>query len=201
MKNLIKNNNHKFITAKNSFTLIELLIAVSIILIFSGFSLAFYNKFTEEKKLENEAKKLVDVLELAKKKTSAGDVGNYSCDNFFGYHVVIRLKYYGLRLCCSSGCDTNNSYLIQWYNLPSNMSILSGDTTIQFKPLTTMFNQNTITLRNSSLSRCRNVSISPTGITEIGNEYYCGSGIPSFTHPPPSTPTPTSGPGMPFKPI
>ena len=50
------------------FTLIELIVVISIILIFLGLSLPRYNDFSSQLKLRNEAKKLIDVLELAKKR-------------------------------------------------------------------------------------------------------------------------------------
>ena len=53
---------------KFSFTLIELLIVISIISILSTVGLAYYNKYGEEVKLKNSANQLADVLELAKKK-------------------------------------------------------------------------------------------------------------------------------------
>ncbi len=169
MKNFIKNISHKFITPNHSFTLIELLIVVVTILIFSGFSLAFYNRFTEEKKLEDEARKLVNVLELAKKKASASDVGNYSCNNFSGYRVSIQSTSYRFILCCSEDCNIN--YPIQNYNLSSNMQIISGLGNIQFKPLTTTANQSNITLKHTSISTCLNISINPAGVIDIGNRY------------------------------
>jgi len=58
---------------KKSFTLIELLIVVTVIGLFSGLSIAYYNNFTNEKKLEAGADQVYNVLELAKKKTSSGD--------------------------------------------------------------------------------------------------------------------------------
>ena len=75
------------------FTLIELLIVISVILLFSGLSLAAYNNFNEEKKLEAETRKFVEVLELAKKKVISGDktglgVTNQECD-LIQYKVVI----------------------------------------------------------------------------------------------------------------
>ncbi|MEK7495679.1 MAG: prepilin-type N-terminal cleavage/methylation domain-containing protein, partial [Patescibacteria group bacterium] len=52
----------------SGFTLIEILVVTTITLIFLGVGLVQYNANTERFKLKNEGKKLVDVLELAKKK-------------------------------------------------------------------------------------------------------------------------------------
>ncbi len=159
--------NFQFIISNFSFTLIELLIVITILITFSGFSLAYYNQFTEEKKLETETERLVDVLELAKKKTSSGYIGNYTCSVFFGYRVAVSNSYYELRLCCSSDCNTNQ--LIKNYTLPSNLSVTSGTDNIQFNPLTTKINSPTnitITLKNTSLNKCRQITISPAGLID-----------------------------------
>ena len=56
------------------FTLIELIVVMGILSIFSGIFLARYNENASQLKLKNEAKKLIDVLELAKKKALNGDL-------------------------------------------------------------------------------------------------------------------------------
>lgn len=148
---------------KISFTLIELLIVISVIFLISGISLAFYNQFNEQKKLEIETEKLVDVLELAKKKTSSAEIGNYTCTNFSGYQVNITALSYKLILCCSADCSVN--YLIQSYNLTNNIIIIDGLGSVQFKPLTAgVVGTNTIILKNSTINKCQQISISSAGV-------------------------------------
>ena len=57
-----------------AFTLIELLVVSVIILTFSGTILAQYNQQTQQLKLKNEAKKMIDVMELAKKKAVTSEL-------------------------------------------------------------------------------------------------------------------------------
>lgn len=147
--------------SQNSFTLIELLIVVTIILLLSGLSLAYYNQFNEQKKLEKETEKLVDVLELAKKKATSADIGGYSCPVFSGYQVAVGASSYSLRLCCSADCTTN--YSIQTYDFPTNIS--STVNNIQFKPLATgVVTAASIKIRSSAINKCQQISVSLAGV-------------------------------------
>ncbi|EKE14299.1 MAG: hypothetical protein ACD_12C00582G0001 [uncultured bacterium] len=162
---------------KKSFTLIELLVVMTITVIFVGVSLAGYNTFTEEVKLKNEAKKLIDVLELAKKKASSGDLGKLTCNGgFLGYEVYILANNYTLNLRCAAAPI---SQLIATYNFPnSNISTLSGTGLFRFKQLTLGLEYKTneaavpsapptIQIKNSIISKCVNVTISTIGIVEL----------------------------------
>jgi prepilin-type N-terminal cleavage/methylation domain-containing protein len=150
------------------FTLIEILVVISITLIFLGISLVQFNSYTEQTKLKNEAKKLIDVLELAKKKSLSADlVGN--CNNFTGYRVTVSAGAYSLLF----GCDSVYS-VVQSYNLPTNITVTEGDVDYNFSPLMNnpSFISNTIKLQNSSIgtaNKCIDISISPIGIVELGN--------------------------------
>ncbi len=154
--------------AKYSFTLIESLVIVAIIIIFTGFSLAYYNNFTEEKKLETEVKKLVDVLELAKKKASAGDLYT-PCSDFRGYQVTVISSSYSLQFCCGDSCGT----AIQTYNFPTNI-ISTTSKTVIFNPLSAKTTENsTITVKNTSLSKCVDLTIAASGLITEGAKYSC----------------------------
>jgi prepilin-type N-terminal cleavage/methylation domain-containing protein len=60
------------------FTLIELLLALIIIGMFSGASIATYHTFNEQKKLETDTKKFESVIELARKKAIIGEYSQCS---------------------------------------------------------------------------------------------------------------------------
>ena len=152
-----------------SFTLIELLITVTIIFIFSGLSLAYYNNFTQEQQLKNEAKKFVDVLELAKKKALVGDYGD---SNFlYGYRVITSTSYYRLVRCQNINCSPYQE--IKTFNIPSNISFLNTYY-IHFLPLTAKVNSNapsfpvSIQIRMSSINKCITVETTQFGIINLG---------------------------------
>ncbi|KKP68400.1 MAG: hypothetical protein UR68_C0017G0013 [Candidatus Roizmanbacteria bacterium GW2011_GWA2_35_19] len=154
---------------KFGFTIIELLISISIILIFSGISLPYYNKYSQEIKLQNEVKKLISVIELAKKKAISSDLYQ-SCDNFSGYKIIINADNYSFRFGCA-GVYQN----VQTYNFPTNISVISGTGNFTFKPLGigTNIAIGAIRLKNSSLNQCLEISITTNGILETGNIDSC----------------------------
>ncbi len=152
------------------FTLIELLVVISIMLIFIGSTISQYNNYTEQTKLKNEAKKLVDVLELAKKKALSAELVG-SCDNFTGYKVTLSTNNYSLIFCCNSGCSdpaTVNTYAFN----NANISNLTGAATLNFPPLMSDVNLTvgSIRLKNSAINtanKCIDISISAIGIVEL----------------------------------
>lgn len=150
------------------FTLIEILVVTAITLIFLGVGLVQYNTYTEQAKLKNEGKKLVDVLELAKKKALSADLYNKTCTNFSGYRVIISLGNYSLNFNCG-GVYTK----IQDYNLTTNNSITGGTGNYDFTPLMVnpIFPSNplntTLSIKNSSLNKSINITVTPIGVIEL----------------------------------
>lgn len=155
------------------FTLIELLVVISIMLIFIGSTIAQYNNYTEQTKLRNEAKKLVDVLELAKKKALSADLVNKSCINFTGYRVNLAATGYSLIFCCDAGCSVPPGINVNTYAFNNaNITTFSGTGIYIFPPLMNnpTFVSGIIRLKNSSISttnKCINISISSIGIVEL----------------------------------
>src|SRR3989344_8314135 len=88
---------------RNAFALIELMVVLTIASIMVGLGLARYYTYSEQVKLKNDAIKLVEVFELAKKKTTAADLVG-SCSNFTGYRITTTTNYYGLYFCCNDSC-------------------------------------------------------------------------------------------------
>lgn len=150
---------------RKSFTLIEIIVVISILLISLGFGLVQYNTYTEQTKLKSATKKLVDVLELAKKKAFSSDLFNQSCTNFNGYRVVLGTNSYSLRF----GCNGVYTTIIKTYNFPTNITATQGIGTFTFPRLGlgTNITNNTITLKNSSTNKCQNISISSIGIVDV----------------------------------
>src|SRR5690349_10405255 len=85
-----------------SFSLIEIIIVCAILVLFSGVVLANYNNFNQQKNLEKEVSRTVDVLSLNKSKAQTGDV-NTSCsgsNEFGGYRVDVTQSGYNFKQCC-----------------------------------------------------------------------------------------------------
>jgi len=154
-----------------SFTLIELLVTTTIILIFGGLSLAYYNNFTQERNLRNEALKLVNTLELSKKKASSGDLSGLTCNGGFnGYRVNLTSSGYSLWLRCG---NTSVSPAVFSYSFPSssNISIISGTGDYDFRELNLNSTSGTIRIKNLNISKCLDITISSVGIITLSDNF------------------------------
>lgn len=159
---------------KSGFTLIEILVVLTIISLFTGYSLVTYNSFSQQKTLEKEASYLVDVLSLARGKAQASE-NSASCsgaDEFGGYRVEVNASNYNFKQCCRdivtkaiSSCGSN----IQSYNFHSSVSKISGAPAVDFYPLTSGATSTTMRIKHDSLNKCLDISITATGIITVGD--------------------------------
>ncbi len=174
-------NNHTYMTNfEKGFTLIELLVVIGIVLVLTGESLAYYSTFTQQKQLEAEAKKIADVLDLAKKKATASHIYT-ACDggtDFAGYEVaLLSSSKYQLNQCCSAG-GSCTAKIVSNYEFQSNaISIKSLTGAILFKPLSQGIAPNSlgnpITLKTAT-GQCMDISISPAGLIDTSAVYTTG---------------------------
>lgn len=159
-----------------SFTLIELLITTSFILTFGALSLAYYNNFTQEKSLRNEASKLANILEIARKKAVSGDLSGRVCNGGFNsYQVNVTNSSYSLQLRCGGNPVLP---LIFSYSFPANISIINGANNYYFLKLSGKVetqnnsqNNQIITIKNLSIAKCLDINISSFGIITISNNF------------------------------
>jgi len=165
---------------QKSFTLIEILIISAILVLFSGTLLASYNSFNQQKNLEKEVSRLVDVLSLAKGKAQAGDLDpsiNCSGSNEFGgYAIDTNANGYSLKQCCRDVTTKNTTQcgaIIQTYTFHSGVVNDSGVKTFSFYPLTKGATSGTIRLRSTSINKCFNVLIAEIGTFTISDVTAC----------------------------
>ena len=146
------------------FTLIELIVVIGIVSLFTGIFIARYNESANQLKLRNEAKKLVDTLELAKKKALTADLFDKNCTDFRGYRVIIGSGNYSLNFNCG-GVYTE----VQNYNLTLNNSIIAGTGNYDFPPMMVnpIFPATVILVKNSLINKSIKVNISSIGVIEI----------------------------------
>jgi len=146
-----------------AFTLIELIVVISIIILMSGLALAYYNNFTEQQKLNAEADKIITVLELAKKKAFVSDLQNVDCQEFSGYLVSFSANSYSMKLICTPDCGSSCS---RTFSLSSaNMSLTVA--TLTFKPMYSGVVPAAginVTLTDSILNKCKKINVSSMGI-------------------------------------
>ncbi|OGK08298.1 hypothetical protein A2767_04330 [Candidatus Roizmanbacteria bacterium RIFCSPHIGHO2_01_FULL_35_10] len=168
---------------KNAFTLVEILVICTILVLFSGTMLAGYNNFNQQKKLDKEVNQLVDVLNLAKSKARASDLNpadtGFDCsgsNEFGGYSVEINDSDYNFAPCCRdvvtknpSGCGS----VVQTYNFSSVITNISGSTTVNFYPLSEGASPLTVSIKNSAIDKCSDISISETGVISTSDIQLC----------------------------
>lgn len=162
------------------FTLVEVLVVTSIMLVTTGFGIARYNDYTQQRRLDHEAKKLVSVFELASKRAISGD-SSAACADFQGVQVAItKTGSYTVRRCCEGACTSAQSTIYTSAQLPNGINIAAppSDATYLFNKLTQAVTINpptsqTIILQNTLSSKCLTVTVSPVGIIKLGIAAAC----------------------------
>ena len=159
---------------RKSFTLIEILLVVTIVTLFTGYSIVNYNIFSQVKLLEKEANFLVDVLALTKGKAKAADI-SFICsglEEFGVYQVEINSSSYNFKQCCrdiNTKAITTCGAEIQAYDFSTSISKVSGASRVDFYPLTGNTTDSTIRIKNENSAKCLEISITAIGVITVGD--------------------------------
>jgi len=159
---------------QKGFTFIELLVVIGITIFISGFIIASYNSSAPKKNVDREVKKLVAVLEIARKSASAGALSsNPSCAAYSGFRVSVpqlSAKSYQLELCCDDKCASPTTVQTQTFS-DSNISFTSAPQSVLFAPLNAGVTINPAgarySLKQNQTGECRSVEVSQGGIVDI----------------------------------
>ena len=162
---MVKNN-------LNSFTLIEILIVATIVLVLSGTSLALFSVYRNDKVLENQTTQFVSTLELAKNKASAGDVS--LCENsptpyVDGYSVSIDSS--NSQIILTPRCNTAPTPLI--YPIPTNIVYITPTFSVQFNSQNYQGVTRRFPIKNTVTGKCKFVQIDETGLITNGDCSDC----------------------------
>ncbi len=151
-----KSTPFKKSSTSKGFTLLEMMLVVLIMLIFFGMSLKLYSNLNLQKKLESETKYVVEILELAKKKTISGDkTGLDDSCILSGYKIVYTQDSYALFAICPDdravGKEFASSYGIS----------LSGDGTneVVFNPFGVGAVPACVIITNTATNKCRMITV------------------------------------------
>jgi Tfp pilus assembly protein FimT len=155
---------------KKAFTFIELLIIISIVILFTSIMLPRFNTYNQQLKLKSDANKVIAIFELAKKKAIVSDLYDQSCLEFNGYRITLSNDSYILKFTCAGAYQN-----IQTYNFESDDSVVVGSGDFDFPALgiNTNLTIDLIRLKNSVINQCLDIDISAIGIISL-NEALIG---------------------------
>lgn len=170
---------------QQSFTILELLIVCLMIAVFAGFTIPYFVTLTNNKSLDQEAKQIIDVIELAKSKAISSEANIPGCYTFRGYQIYFDnpATQYRLRGCCSSAAlpdalcavyqDLNIYQLHSGQSLSFSANLASPNNFIHFTNLklgTTLTSSGVIKVMNASTSKCIPITVNSLGLITEGNQ-------------------------------
>ena len=152
-----------------AFSLIEIIVTIDIIILFSVLTIPRYYKYSQQNKLKQQTTELAETLELAKKKAGVSELYNPACSDFRGYRITIASNSYSLNFGCGGTYEA-----IQQYDLASNTSVITGTGNFDFPRAGFGINisQGTIRLKDSYINECLDISITPLGIITVGESFF-----------------------------
>ncbi|PIY72257.1 hypothetical protein COY87_01950 [Candidatus Roizmanbacteria bacterium CG_4_10_14_0_8_um_filter_33_9] len=166
------------------FTLIELIVVIVIIAIFSTISLSTINRFTNEKQLKNETKKVMTILELTKSKTNSGD--RSLCTPFnessvpevqdFTFQVDVAGKSYQIIPHCIESDPQSITYAVS-----NNIYIYPNS--IDFNPNYGKVTCTCFVVKSEILDKCNYIKVSANSIISDGFCSTCSNCVTNCTCP------------------
>ena len=156
-----------------------MVIVIAIILLFTGLGVAAYNRSSEQKLVDSEAKKIVNYLVTARSKAMNRDFDSEAltaCDPFEGYRMTINTnemtRNYVLEIKCN-GSETGNSTYTQTasYAMHASMDIevFQNPLQIEFEPSgesPTCASTCTIQVKSDFVGKCREITVESSGVID-----------------------------------
>lgn len=155
---------------KTGFTLTEILIVSTIIIILSGTSLAIFSTYRNDKILDNQVSLLVHTMELAKNKATAGDVAlcsNNETAHVDSYSVTVNSS----AITLLPGCDTIPTPLT--YPIPTNIVYITPTFSVRFDSQNYQGETRRFPIKNIDINKCKFVQIDETGLITNGDCSTC----------------------------
>ena len=154
---------------KPGFTLLEVLVAATVISLLSGISLVGYNRFQERQQLVAVKEQLRNDLRLTQQKALSGEKPAGWCaasgQTLAGWRLVFTsTTVYEIRRVCSNG----STALDKSITLPSNTLKSAGSGQVDFVPLTGAAVNASFILQTTTASGTwqATVSVTPAGLIE-----------------------------------
>lgn len=180
------------IKKKHSFTLIEIIIIISIIVILFGISIASYRHLNEIKGLEVQTDILVELIEFTKNKalsndksgitlipTSVVSEGNDSIQSqrilSYTLSVVNSVITISITYCSDFTCDEapveleKTTSILRTYTLPNQFTFLSP-VSISFTPLFgSMTDEKTLIMKNNNNNTCKKIVVNTSLVVSVSD--------------------------------
>lgn len=149
-----------------AFTLIEMLVAVSIAALILGMGMIAYSKVARKQSLDQTAAGVAQILTQARANALSGNK-SIGCTTLSGWRVTFTANNYTLREVCSAGAAS----LQKTVPLPASITVTSfpSPNPILFKVLnqgTTISGSTSITLTNSKDMTTKSVTVSKLGVIQ-----------------------------------
>ena len=145
------------------FTIIELIVSISIILVLTGLGIASYRNYSDREVAKQEISTLKSNLRLAQSKAAAGQkpIRN-SCSSFVGYTVSFTLSSYTITPNCANGLAIDEALTV---TLPASVTFVSPYSSFTFYPLSGGTSlSNDLTLEMTSLGNTYGITVTPSGL-------------------------------------
>jgi Tfp pilus assembly protein FimT len=154
---------------KKSFTLVEILIVATIIVVLSGTTLAIFSTYRDDRILDNQTQLFVSILELAKSKAAAGDVSlcSDSANAHVDGYVVTVDSTVTKKIEIIPGCDTTPTPI--YYTIPDNLVYNPTTFSTQFDSSNYQGPTEKYYIRNTGTAKCKYVQIDETGLITNGD--------------------------------
>lgn len=168
---------------QQAFTILEILVVCLLTAVFAGVAIPNFIGLTNSKNLDQQAKSIVNAVELAKSKAMSSEANIPGCYIFRGYRVYFDnpATQYRLRGCCSSAalpdaqCAVFQDVYI--YKLQSGQSLsfsanlASPNNFIHFTNLklgTSLTSSSVIKVMNASINKCIPITVDKLGLITEG---------------------------------
>lgn len=151
----------------NGFTLIELIVSISILMLLVGGLLTSYNNYTQSQLIKQTAQTVKANVRLAQSKALSGVKPASGCTELVGYTLTFTQLTYSFQAECTEGLVGSVTQI----SLPQSVSFSPVPASFTFGVLTRgLVNQpNAITMTISGFSKTYQLTVEPNGVvTDIG---------------------------------
>jgi prepilin-type N-terminal cleavage/methylation domain-containing protein len=147
---------------RRGFTLIEMLIVITIMGILVVSVLTIFTKINSSQAIDKDAQLLVETLRQAQSQTLSSQNASQ-----YGVHIATTSVTLFTGTTYSSSDTSNKSFLFNTRDIVSTISLIGGSTNVVFKRLTGETDQSgTITLFSPAASSTKTVTIYKTGVIQ-----------------------------------